>query len=147
MHIVNTDAFRACAEAIANLRPDYIEGRVTSCQVKVLIGEMLDVWPASIFEGEVAGDELGAAVYSKEIQMNTTRDEAEFIDELNNPVEVEYEGSIYKALYVIDGENIRISTDVLPDGKRHSFFAPHDQSAPLDLARRLLLDRVRKVSA
>lgn len=56
MHIVNTEPFRATAEAIACLRPCPIEGRVTADQVKVLLGELLDIWPASIFE-DVAGDE------------------------------------------------------------------------------------------
>lgn len=54
MQIVNTEAFRAAAEAIANVRPCPVEGRVTADQIKIMLGELLDVWPDSIFEGNAA---------------------------------------------------------------------------------------------
>lgn len=49
MIIVDTIAFRAAAEAIANLRPCLMEGRVTADQVKVALAERLNLWPASIY--------------------------------------------------------------------------------------------------
>lgn len=58
MHIVNTNAFRAAAEAIANLCPCPVEGRVTADQVKVALGELLDIWPWSIFAGASEGEEV-----------------------------------------------------------------------------------------
>jgi hypothetical protein len=52
MHIVPTEVFRAAAEAIACLRPCLLKGRVTADQVKIALGEHLNVWPASIFQSE-----------------------------------------------------------------------------------------------
>lgn len=61
MHIVNTSAFRAAAEAIANLCPCPVEGRVTADQVKVALGELLDIWPWSIFAGADEGEDVELA--------------------------------------------------------------------------------------
>lgn len=56
MHIMKTSTFRAAAEAIACLQPDPITGTVTVSQIKIALGEHLNVWPASIFD-DVAGDD------------------------------------------------------------------------------------------
>ena len=48
MFVFDTKAYRAFAEAVANLQPDWITGRIEIDQVKIALGEHLDLWPASI---------------------------------------------------------------------------------------------------
>ena len=43
-----TELLNRTCQAIADLKPDPMTGRVTADQVKLTLGEMLDVWPESI---------------------------------------------------------------------------------------------------
>lgn len=46
----DTAELEALAEKIARLEPCPVAGRVTADQVKIALGEGLDVWPARIAE-------------------------------------------------------------------------------------------------
>lgn len=47
-HYIPTEQFHTAADKIANLEPCPFAGRVTVDQVKIAIGEALDVWPEAI---------------------------------------------------------------------------------------------------
>lgn len=67
--------------------------------------------------------------------MTTTNDDdgVSFIDDFEN-VEVVVEGKTYAANYVIEEGNLRLTTSLLPDGERHSIFAPVSEIASPTLA-------------
>jgi hypothetical protein len=45
---VQNEAYNRAAEAIAAIEPCPFAGKVTAEQVKIALGELLDIWPASI---------------------------------------------------------------------------------------------------
>ena len=53
MLVLDTASYRAFAEAVANLEPCVASGKIEPDQVKTLMAEKLDAWPASI------ADDLG----------------------------------------------------------------------------------------
>lgn len=54
-HYIDTQKFHAVAEAIAALKPCAFAGVVTADQVKIALGEIADIWPASIESADDAG--------------------------------------------------------------------------------------------
>ncbi|NNM72720.1 hypothetical protein [Enterovirga aerilata] len=54
MHIIETNTYRRLVEALSQPRPDPL-GDVTD-HIKLCLGEIGDVWPATISD-DVAGDE------------------------------------------------------------------------------------------
>lgn len=61
MYIIDTQQFRVFAEAVARLEPSFGSGRIEPCQIKILCGEIMNVWPASIFPGLDVPDEATAS--------------------------------------------------------------------------------------
>jgi hypothetical protein len=47
---VPTENFRRAAEAIAVLEPCPFHGRITTDQVKIVLGEVGNIWPRSIVD-------------------------------------------------------------------------------------------------
>jgi hypothetical protein len=43
-----TEKYNALAEALANLEPCPVRGVITADQIKIVLGERADIWPASI---------------------------------------------------------------------------------------------------
>lgn len=93
MHIIDTQQFRAFAEAVARLEPSVGSGRIEPCQIKVLCGEIMNVWPASIFPGldlpEEATPEQTSAVPATARAPLDVDDLAELLDEMDREWEAE----------------------------------------------------------
>lgn len=51
MYILSSEKIRAFAEEVLRLPVSMVTGEPDPDQVKVLLGEILDVWPASIYPG------------------------------------------------------------------------------------------------
>lgn len=47
-HFIDNETYNRGLEAVATLKPCASVGEVTADQVKIVLGEALDVWPASI---------------------------------------------------------------------------------------------------
>jgi hypothetical protein len=56
--IVETESYNRAAEALAALKACPFAGIVTTDQVKLALGELLDIWPASIAD-DVLANSLG----------------------------------------------------------------------------------------
>lgn len=47
-YYISTPDYDRLVDALANLKPCPFEGRITADQIKIALGELGDVWPASI---------------------------------------------------------------------------------------------------
>lgn len=57
MYILSTTKIRKFAEEVLRLPVSMMTGELDADQIKVLLGEILDIWPASIFPGLEEPDE------------------------------------------------------------------------------------------